>query len=126
MALLLAAPVMMAGQTGSAARPDFTAVTRVVAVKRLAAKGELVKILLFPAELGGKPDKENVAYITPQAAADRALAIQTLTQMMHDGVVNQMTVESDYRGDSVIPTRIRMKAWREGNKDSFEQSIEVW
>jgi len=126
LSLLLAAPVVMAGQAASSARPDFATVTSVAAAKQLAATGALVKALLFPAELGGKPDAENLVYITPQAAADRALVIQTLTQMVHDGVVNQMTVEPDYRGGSFIPARIRMKAWRDGKKGSFERTIEVW
>lgn len=124
--LLLAAPAVTAGQTDPAARLDFAAVTSAAAAKKLAAKCELVKVLLFPVELGGKPDAENVVYITPRAVAARALVIRTLTQMVHDGVVNQMTVEPDYRGASFIPICIHIKAWREGKKGSFERAIEVW
>lgn len=124
--LLLAAPAVAAGEANVPARPDFSAVTSVAAAKKLVKKGELVAILLFPAELGGHADPENIGYVTPQAAAGRALAIATLTRMVQEGTLDHMTVEPDYRGDSVVPTRIRMAARRKNRKGSLAQTIEVW
>lgn len=124
-AMLLTMPVLAAGQVDPAAH-DFSAVQSATAAKKLAAEGKLIAILLFPAELGGRRHAENVAYITPQAVDDRAAAIQTLSRMVRDGTVDQMTVTPDYRGDSVVPARIHMKAWRNGEQDSFEQVIEIW
>lgn len=124
--LLTMVPALAVGQVIVPARSDFSTITSVAAAKKLAAKGELVPALLFPAELGGHADWENLAYITPQAFAARALAIKTLTRMVRNGTVDQMTVEPDYRGASVVPTRIRMKAWKEGKEGTFEQVIDIW
>ena len=112
--LLLAIPaVVMAGGIAPAKRPDFSAVTSVAAAKTLA-------------ELGGPPDKENIIYIPPAVVGSRALVIRTIARMTRDGSVNRMDVEPDYRGDSIVPTRLRMTAWREGETTKFEAVVEIW
>ena len=125
--LLLAIPaVVMAGGIAPAKRPDFSAVTSVAAAKTLVARGALVETLAFPAELGGPPDKENIIYIPPAVVGSRALVIRTIARMTRDGSVNRMDVEPDYRGDSILPTRLRMTAWREGETTKFEAVVEIW
>lgn len=108
--------------------PDFTTVTTKAAANRLVREGRLVKIHFFPTELGG-PTKEphNIGYITPEAAEARSLLIGTLERFRDNGTIDQMAIEPDYKGESIIPTRIRFKAWhgeREGGE--FEAVVEVW
>ncbi|MCW6534947.1 hypothetical protein [Sphingomonas lycopersici] len=125
--LFLAIPaVVMAGGLAPAKRPDFSAVTSVAAARKLVADGYLVESLAFPAELGGPPDKENIIYLPPAVVTTRALVIGTLKRMSRDGSIDRMKVEPDYRGDSIVPARLRMTAWRSGEKTKFEAVIEVW
>jgi len=108
--------------------PDFTAVTTKAAANRLVREGKLVKIHFFPTELG-EPAKEphNIGYITPEAAEARALLIGTLERFRDEGLIDQMRIVPDYKAESIIPTRIRFKAWhsqRDGG--GLEGVVEVW
>lgn len=85
-----------------------------------------MKIQFFPAELGGAADPENIGYITPQAATDRARIIETLERRIEQDQVDRMEVVADYKGDSIIPSRIRLRAWHSRSGQSFEMAIEVW
>ena len=106
--------------------PDFSAVTTKAAAARLAREGRLVKIHLFPTELGGPDDPANIGYITPEAADARDRIIGTLRRFADEGLIDRMEVEPDYRGTSHIPTRIRFKAWQSKGGPPIEMVLEVW
>ena len=125
-ALILASAAM--AQEKDRAPEDFTTITTKAAANRLAREGRLVKIHLFPTELGG-PAKEryNISYIPPEAAEARDLLISVLESDLDEERIDQMRIEPDYRDNSIIPTRIRFKAWhsqRAGGE--FEMVLEVW
>lgn len=107
---------------------DFTTVTTKTAANRLVREGRLVKIHLFPTELGGPAkDRYNIVYVTPEAAEARSLLISTLESDVEEGLIDKMVIEPDYKGTSIIPTRIRFKAWhsqRAGGE--YETVLEVW
>lgn len=127
--LLLAFPALSSPATAQEAdtpAPDFSNVTTKAAARKLVREGRLVKILYFPAELGGPDEPQNVGYITPEAAAARDAVIDRLGHLVEDGTVDQMRVVPDYKGDSVVPSRITFTA-RHGDHDgSIELAIEVW
>lgn len=129
LALLLAAPLCFAaGQVQAEKRitPDFSSVRSLAAANRLAAQGRLVKVLLFPAELGGQDVPENVSYIPPEADEARRSVIGVIRRMMQEGKVNRMTVTPTYKGDSFVPATIQFKASHSRKGGSFEPTIEVW
>ncbi|MDG2533545.1 hypothetical protein P6144_07805 [Sphingomonas sp. HITSZ_GF] len=78
--------------------------------ERLVSEGWLVKSWFFPRELGGVDNPENIAYITPRAAKARAALIQRLVHLLERDVIDRMDVQVDYKGLSIIPSRIRFKA----------------
>ncbi|MBK7161308.1 MAG: hypothetical protein IPH79_01900 [Sphingomonadales bacterium] len=105
---------------------DFSDVTSVEDAKRLEAKGELVKILLFPEEFGGADIPANVVFV-PEAAADaKALITETLIKYVEDDLINKLTVEPEYKGNSFVPSRIVMKASHSDKHGGFEPTIKVW
>jgi hypothetical protein len=107
---------------------DFSTVTTKAAANRLVREGRLVKIHLFPTELGG-PAKEryNIVYITPEAAEARSLLISVLEQDVEEEAIDQMRIVPDYKGTSIIPTRIRFKAWHSQRAGgAYETVLEVW
>ncbi|UAK24402.1 hypothetical protein [Sphingomonas nostoxanthinifaciens] len=109
-----------------AVAPDFSAVHTVAAAKALVAKGELVPILVFPAEFGGPNNAANRAYVTPAAAEIRGALIGTISRMIAEGSLDQMSVNLEFKGDSRVPARIHMKAWHSTKKGVFAPTIEVW
>jgi hypothetical protein len=107
---------------------DFSTITTKAAANRLVREGRLVKIHLFPVELGGPAkDRYNIGYITPEAAEAHSLLISVLEKDADDAAIDEIRVEPHYRGNSIIPTRIRFKAWhsqRAGGE--YETVLEVW
>ncbi|WP_374132345.1 hypothetical protein [Sphingomonas sp. 28-62-20] len=118
--------IAQAPRRASAVRPDYSQVTSLAAARALAAEGKLVKILLFPAELGGEDIPENVAYIPPYAAEARQLVIGTLRRFMADELIDKLEVVPEYRGESFVPTKLVMHATHSKKKGSLHPTVEIW
>lgn len=105
--------------------PDFSTVTSKAAARKFVRTGDLVEIHFFPVELGGPDEPHNIGYVPPFAAEARQLLLRTLIRQMKEGLIDQMVVEPDYRGASIIPTRLTMKAWHSTRKGSFGGTIHI-
>lgn len=113
-------------QAEAKVKPDYSNVTSRDKAQALAAKGELVKILLFPAEFGGSDTPENVVYV-PKAAADaKDLITGTLVRFFKEGLIDNLQVEPTYKGDSIVPSSLVMKASYSTKEGKFNPTIEVW
>lgn len=106
--------------------PDFSAVTTRAEAAKLVRKHRLVRIHLAPTELGGPKTRANITYVTPQAVASHALLIEMLAAYVARDRLNHLEIEPEYKGDSIVPTRLRIKASHNRGGDSFERVIEVW
>ena len=124
-AAVLALPVA-AQEADIPGAPDFSDVTTKAAARKLVREGRLVEITLFPAELGGPDDAMNQSWITPEAAYVRDLVIGTLGRFFEDGVIDELSVIPDYKGDSLVPSSITMSATRSGQGGEFTTTIDVW
>jgi len=105
---------------------DCAAITSLQAAEGCARDGYLVKTYLFPVELGGEAIPQNVIYLTKQAAEEKARTTQELIALVQAGTVNKASVVPEYRGDSFIPAKIFVTAWRDGEPVHREMTIEVW
>lgn len=106
--------------------PDFSNVRSAADAERLAKEGKLVRVLLFPAAVGGEDTPQNVVYVPPQAAATQELIIGTLVRFVDEGTIDKLNVAPEYRGDSFIPVRIRYDAYHSSRPGRFEPVIEIW
>jgi len=106
--------------------PDFSDVTTRAAARRLVREGRLVEISLFPVELGGPDDQRNTSYITPEAAFVRAMVIGTFSRFLEDDTIDQVRILPEYKGASIVPSRIAMEASHSGQEGSIRTTIEVW
>jgi hypothetical protein len=88
--------------------------------------GSLVKIYLFPTELGGDDDPNNIVYVTPEAAEARAMIVGKIRRLFRAGKIDELEVLPEYRGDGLVPARIRFHASHSGGGKPFEEVIEVW
>ena len=129
-ALLAIAPLASAAHAqapaAAAVQPDFSRVENLAAAQALAREDKLVPVLLFPAEVGGPDVPPNTVYITPEAAAERARAIATIIAMLEEDKLDQMDVKPVYKGESVVPSSIVMKAWHTATGETFDVTIPVW
>ena len=126
--LFAAVPAVQSQATNAEAKvkPDFSEVDSLDKARKLEANGELVKILLFPAEFGGEEIPQNIVYV-PQGAADaKALITGTLVRFFREGLIDHLVVEPEYKGGSVVPIRIVMKASHRTKEGKFNPTVEVW
>lgn len=106
--------------------PDYAAVTTKREAARLVRKHLLVKIHFFPVELGGPKTAINIGYVTPEAAASHALLTEMLSRYGERGLIDRLEIVPEYKGPSIVPSRIRMKASHSRGGKSFERVIEIW
>lgn len=123
---MLPACPSLSGQETIANGPDFSSVTTKAAARRLVREGRLVQVHLFPRELGGPDDPHNIVYVTPEGADALAQIAGTIGRQLQAGLVDQMDVVPDYKGDSIIPSRITLTASHSEGPGSFEAAIEIW
>lgn len=106
--------------------PDYAAITSRKEAAKLVRKRLLVRIHFFPVELGGPKGPRNTGYVTPEAAMSHALLTEMLAEYGKRGLVDHLVIEPEYKGDSVVPSRIRMTASHSRGGKSFVRVIEVW
>jgi hypothetical protein len=110
-------------------RPVFSDVTSRAAAERLVKQGRLVRILIFPAEFGGKDIPENRTYVPPAVVEALDMVKGTMMRFISEGLIDWMSVTQEWHGDSFVPARITYHCMNKGKgetKDSFTPSIEVW
>jgi len=90
----------------------------------LAQRGELVRILMMPAALGGQDFEPNAIYV-PRFAADLKHSVDTniVLPLARDGKISRYEASPRYEGDSFVPVAIAVKASDPG---SFTQVIRIW
>lgn len=120
----LASPV--AAQEAPPGAPDLSQVTTKAAARKLVREGRLVAITLFPTELGGPDDPANRSFTTPEAAEARAEVVGTLGRFLEEGLIDQLDVVPDYKGDSIVPSRITLTATHSEKPGEITLTIEVW
>lgn len=106
--------------------PDFAQVASLDQAQALAAKGQLAKLLIFPAEFGGEDVAMNVLYVPPRTVRQRTAHIQTLQAWVQEGAVNSLDVRPEYKGTSFVPSRIHMNASHSESGEQRTLTLEVW
>ena len=110
--------------------PDFSGIDSMEKAKKLVADGKLEKLYLLPIEFGGKDIPANTLYVPVGLAKVKAHIDNIIGNMVKSGRVTQYSAEPEYSGHSVIPTRIRIRAWNPRERDrgrrSFKTQIKIW
>jgi hypothetical protein len=104
--------------------PDYRHIDSREKAEDLYRRGELKKVLLLPAEFGGKDIVANVVYVPAITAELKArIDLNTIQPLAQKGQVRRYTATPEYDGKSVIPSLIRISATEPGR---FEASIPIW
>jgi hypothetical protein len=117
-------PAAMAPPPAWGAGPDYSSVD-VRAAKALVVTGQLTKVLLLPAELGGdEGDPRNVVYAPLFVAEQKQRIDLTIVRpMVAEGKVKRYTASPEYRGTSAIPIALHIRAYDPGE---FVADIHIW
>lgn len=125
--LLLAMVSLFGIGSGNANAPlDFSNIDSREKAAQLAQEGKLFKILLFPAEFGGDDASHNIVYVPAGIPEIKDQITETLIRLVEDGLIDNLQVLPEYKGNSFVPARILMKTSHSGKAGQFNPSIEVW
>jgi hypothetical protein len=106
--------------------PQFPHVTSTEVANAEVAKGNLVRVYLFPLELGGQDVPVNVTYIPAGMEDMWHKIIGTIEKFGADDLIDKLRVEPEYNGASVVPCRIKFIATHSTKKGGFEPTLEMW
>lgn len=104
---------------------DFSLITSLKAAEEACLHGDLIKILLLPAELGGRDIPENVVYVPPHVYEIKEHSTAELLSAVRMGM-REVAVVPVYRGASVVPAKISITAARAQLQPGYEFDIGVW
>jgi hypothetical protein len=107
-------------------RRDYSSITSVQEALRLVDEGELVPVLLFPAEFGGPAFPENTVYVPADVSELKNQTTQVLARLVQRGHAVDLDVTPEYHGRSVVPSRIRLRAGHSGDAVAFHTTLEIW
>lgn len=92
----------------------------------LAKQGKLFKVLLFPSEFGGKDIPQNVVYVPEGIPEIKDQITGTLIRFVEEGLIDNLQVNPEYKGNSFVPSKINMNTSHSGKAGEFNPTIEVW
>ncbi len=104
--------------------PDYSHIDSDDQVQRLVATGELVPLLLLPADFGGEPVRQNTVHVPPfvadlKADADRNIILP----LAAEGKITRYRAEPEYAGRSFVPIAIKLIATDPAN---FTYDLAIW
>lgn len=105
---------------------DFSHVDSLQKAEELAEQGQLFKILLFPAEFGGEDIPPNTVYVPAGIPEIKDKITGTLIRLVEEGLIDNLTVNPEYKGSSFVPSRIVMQTSHSGRPGEFNPTIEIW
>jgi len=93
---------------------------------QLVEQGMLFEITLFPEELGGNREPHNLIYVPPGIPEIMDLVTETLLSLRNEGLIDRLSFDVDYKGNSFVPSSINVRATHNIKSRSFEPRIGVW
>ena len=112
--------------TGAAATPDYPKVVSTEQASQLHEKGELERIYLFPLEYGGPDIPPNIVYVPLGTTERKAAADSAVVPLLESGKAVRYAAEPTYKGDSLIPSAITIKAKDGTGTVVYERRINLW
>jgi hypothetical protein len=105
---------------------DFSHVDSLAKAEELFRSGKLERLYVFPLELGGQPVAQNALYVPIGITAVKKLLDGTVLKMVNDGNINSYRAEPVYKGNSFIPSKIKIMASHNEKPGAFNPTIDIW
>jgi hypothetical protein len=105
---------------------DYSHVRSRELARQLAEQGMLFEVTLFPEEFGGNREPPNLVYVPAGIPEMKDLVTEALLTLHGEGLVDRLDFEVDYKGESFVPSRIRVRATHSARSRTFEPQIGIW
>ncbi|ACR10988.1 conserved hypothetical protein [Teredinibacter turnerae T7901] len=124
--LLAILGVIGMGSANADSPHDFSSVDSREKAVQLAQEGKLFKVLLFPAEFGGEDVPQNIVYVPAGIPEIKDKITGTFIRFVQEGLIDNLQVNPEYKGNSFVPSKINMKTSHSGKAGEFNPTIEIW
>ena len=123
----LVAAFLAALSIGAAAQSvDYAEVDSAAKARALFEQGKLERVHLFPVEFGGADLAVNVVYLPGPAADAKKKVDLAVRKRIEEGALKRYSASPEYKGDSFIPSRLKIRAWNPESGESMNEVVEVW
>jgi hypothetical protein len=111
---------------GEATGPQFYHVTSIDLATAAVNSGDLVRVHLFPLELGGHDVPPNVTYIPIGMEEMWWNIVGTIAKFGAEGLIDALKVVPEYYGASFVPCRIKFICTSSTMESGFQPTLEMW
>ena len=111
---------------GADAGPDFSHIRNVEQAEAEVAQGRLIRSYLFPLELGGPEEAQNVLYLPAGMEDAWRAVVGSIGRFAEEGLVDGLSVEPTDNGASLVPCRLKFVATSSNGGAGFEPTLELW
>ena len=105
---------------------DFSAVDSLAKAQALYEGGKLEPLFLFPLEFGGQRIPQNVVYVPPGIASIKQQIDSAIGSMVKEGLVGSYAAEPEYKGNSFVPSKIKIKTSHPQKPGGVDRTINIW
>jgi hypothetical protein len=106
--------------------PDFSDVTSEKAALQLSLEGQLFKMLLAPRVFRGADIPQNVVYVPCRVLDIQDEIISMLMPVVKKGPGVDFECRPEYKGNSIVPAKIRYKASHSQTNWKLDRTIDIW
>ena len=105
---------------------DYSTIDSEEKAKALHREGKLELLYLFPLEFGGKQIPQNTLYVPPGIAAIKQQIDGMIRDLVMAGEVAQNSAVPEYKGDSFIPSKIKISTSHPEKPGGVSPTINIW
>jgi hypothetical protein len=105
---------------------DYSTIDSEEKAKALHREGKLELLYLFPLEFGGKQIPQNTLYVPPGIAAIKQQIDGMIRDLVMAGEVAQYSAVPEYKGDSFIPSKIKISTSHPEKPGGVSPTINIW
>jgi hypothetical protein len=106
--------------------PDFSDVDSMDKAQALYRGGKLERLFLFPLEFGGQEVPQNILYVPLGIAAVKQEVDGMIADLVKQGVVASYVAQPEYKGDSCVPSKIKITASHPEKPGGVNPTIDIW
>ncbi|MDN3611294.1 hypothetical protein QWZ16_16960 [Vibrio ostreicida] len=92
----------------------------------LVQQGELFEVLLLPTELGGKNEPRNIVFVPEDIPAVHEQNTENVLSLVKDKLINRLEVQPVYKGNSFVPSQVKMMSKHSVENRRFITVINIW
>jgi len=105
---------------------DFSSVDSLEKAQALYNQGKLERLFLFPLEFGGQEVPQNILYVPPGIAAIKQQIDNAIASMVKQGLIASYVAEPEYKGQSFVPSKIKIKTSHPEKAGGVDRTISIW